>query len=86
MKVKENKNRIIVRNTNKTQLVLEHLKTYGSINSIEAIELYGATRLSSIIFNLRKHYCIRSVDSIVTDKYGNTEKYTKYVYLPSTEN
>ena len=36
------------------QAVLKHLQEKGSITSIEAISLYGATRLSSIIYNLRK--------------------------------
>lgn len=34
--------------------VLKHLQEYGSITSWEAIEEYGATRLSAIIYNLRK--------------------------------
>lgn len=37
-----------------TNEVLEHLKTHGTITSIEAIMQYGATRLSAIIFDLRK--------------------------------
>lgn len=67
------------RATNKTKEVLEHLKKYGSITSLEAIELYGATRLSAIIYNLRKDYEIDGIDSQCTDKYGNTAHYTKYV-------
>lgn len=35
-------------NTNKTKEVLKHLKNKGSITSWEAIQLYGATRLSAI--------------------------------------
>lgn len=34
--------------------VLKHLQEYGSITSWEAIEEYGATRSSAIIYNLRK--------------------------------
>ena len=46
---------------NKTQAVLEHLKNHVGITSMEAIDLYGATRLSAIIFNLRKYgYNIKS--------------------------
>ena len=66
--------------TNKTQQVLDHLKKRGSINSLEAIDLYGATRLSAIIFNLRKHYKIESIDCTNTDRYGNTSTFAKYVY------
>ena len=46
--------------TSKTKKVLEHLQKYGSITSWQAIELYGATRLSAIIYNLREKYKISS--------------------------
>lgn len=60
--------------------MLEHLQENGSITSWEAIELYGATRLSAIIFNLRKHYRIDNVDEVKTDKYGDTSTFSRYVY------
>lgn len=69
-----------VRVTNKTELVLDYLKKNGSITSWEAIENFGATRLSAIIYNLRKNYVINSIDSIFTDRYGNQSTFTKYVY------
>lgn len=64
----------------KTAKVLSHLKEKGSISIWEAIELYGATRLSAIIFNLRKRYDIESVSHEFTDRYGNTSTYVTYVY------
>lgn len=65
---------------NKTEKVLEHLKEYGCITSLEAIELYGATRLSSIIFNLRKHgYKIETIDLPFVDRFGTKSTYGKYV-------
>lgn len=64
----------------KTDKVLEHLQKNGSITSWEAIELYGATRLSAIIFNLRKKFNIQSVDETFIDKFNNVSTYTKYVY------
>lgn len=68
------------RHTNKTQLVKEHLLNHGSITSWEAIEEYGATRLSSIIFNLRKiGYDIETRDIVFQDRYGNTGTYAKYI-------
>lgn len=69
-----------VRATNKTEQVLEHLQQNGSITSWEAIKKYGATRLSAIIYNLRKNYIIDSVDAIFTDKFGNQNTFTKYIY------
>ena len=40
--------------TTKTGKVLTHLQEHGSITSWDAIRLYRATRLSSIIHNLKK--------------------------------
>lgn len=39
-----------------TQLVLSHLKAGHGITSLEAIRLFGATRLSAIIYVLRHTY------------------------------
>ena len=65
---------------NKTEKVLEHLKEHGTITSLEAIELYGATRLSAIIFNLRKRgFNIETVDLPFTDRFGTKSHYGKYV-------
>lgn len=65
---------------NKHQKVLEHLKEHGTITSLEAIELYGATRLSAIIFNLRKRgFDIETVDLPFTDRFGTKSHYGKYV-------
>lgn len=57
----------------KTQLVLDHLLTHGTITSWTAIQEYRATRLSAIIFELRKQHDIMSItkkgDSHCTYKY-----------------
>ena len=67
-------------NTNKTKEVVKHLKKKGSITSWDAIKLYGATRLSAIIFNLRERgYIIDSIQMEDTDRYGNPSRYVKYV-------
>ena len=64
---------------NKTELVLEHLKKNGTITSWEAIEKYGATRLSAIIFTLRKReYNIISHNEFALDRFGNKTHYAKY--------
>lgn len=59
--------------------VKEHLIKVGTINSWTAIELYGATRLSAIIFQLRKEGM--NIESIPCTSYDrNTEicNYTTY--------
>lgn len=64
----------------KTQKIVEHLQNNGCITSLEAIELYKATRLSSIIFNLRKKGMnIETIDIPFTDIDGNKSYYGKYV-------
>ena len=64
----------------KTQDVIKHLRVKGSITSLEAFELYDVTRLSSIIFNLRKKgYDIKTETQLGKNKYGNTMSYAKYI-------
>lgn len=65
----------------KTKKVLEYLQTNGSITSIQAYDIFKATRLSSIIFNLRKYgYSIVSVPESYTNQDGETSHYVRYVY------
>ena len=68
---------------NKTSEVLEHLKKYKTITSIEAIEKFGATRLSAIIYNLRNNYGlnIATYDVPFTDRYGTKTSCAKYVLM-----
>lgn len=61
-------------------LVLNHLKEYGNITSWTAIELYGITRLSAKIYNLRASgYPIASVNKVVTTRYGKKTSICEYV-------
>ena len=72
---------------NKTKKVMLHLQDYKHINSWEAIQEYGATRLSSIIFNLRNQYNmnIKSVKKEFTDKYGDKSYFVDYILEDSNE-
>ncbi len=63
---------------NKTEQVLKYLKEGHSITSWEAIQKFGATRLSSIIFELRKKFDIKDVFYEDIDRYGNLCRYKKY--------
>lgn len=65
-----------------TEMVLWHLQDYGSITSWEAIEEYGATRLSAIIYNLRKAgYPITMKLKPTKNRYGETIHYGKYTLV-----
>lgn len=66
----------------KTSAVLNHLKVRGSITSMEAFELYGATRLSAIIFCLRKKgYNIKTNDGTCIDRFGHRCNFAKYTLI-----
>jgi hypothetical protein len=61
--------------------VLNHLQTKGNITSLESYDLFKATRLSSIIFNLRKYgYVIKSIPETYKNEAGETSHYVRYVY------
>lgn len=66
---------------NKTKAIKLHLEKYGRITTWEAIKEYGATRLSSIIYNLRHNYGMNiiSKDIYFTDRYGTESNYVMYV-------
>lgn len=66
----------------KTSAVLNHLKVRGSITSMEAFELYGATRLSAIIFSLRKKgYNIETNDGTCIDRFGHRCNFARYTLI-----
>jgi len=70
----------LIKQDTKTWDVLQHLKEHGSITQLEATELYGATRLSAIVFNLRKKgYAISSETQGSIDRHGHAVNYAKYV-------
>ena len=61
------------------ELIREHLIKYGSISSIEAIELFGCTRLSARISDLRKRgWPITSEMATAKNRYGHTTNYAVY--------
>lgn len=60
--------------------VLRHLKEYKSITSFEAFTEYGATRLSAIIFELRKKHIITDEWIERTNRFGDNVRFKKYIY------
>lgn len=66
----------------KTNQVKTHLVEQGFINSWMAINLYGATRLSAIIFRLRKSGMnIVSQPESTLDRNGNLCNFVRYVLI-----
>ena len=66
----------------KTKMVKQHLRGGKTITSLEAINLYSATRLSAIIFCLReKGHNIVTIPITIKDRFGNSCQYAKYKLL-----
>lgn len=69
--------------TSQSKEVLKHLQVHKKITSMEAINLYGATRLSAIIFDLRKAgYNIKTNTKVTKNRYGNAVSYAEYELIP----
>ena len=61
------------------ELVLEHLLKNQKITSWEAFEIYGITRLSHIIYLLRKiDYKIKSISTTKKNRYGHKVTFSTY--------
>lgn len=58
--------------------VLQYLKENNSITSLEAIKEFGATRLSAIIYNLRKEHNITTQYETSKNRYGDSVSYARY--------
>lgn len=66
----------------KSNAVKKHLIKKKSITSWEAIINYKATRLSAIIFNLRKNGWNIATNPITSkDRHGNVSTFAKYVLV-----
>lgn len=64
-----------------TQRILNHLKTQKKITSFEAFELYGITRLSAVIYSLRKRYGYNITNKNLHGKnrYGESVHFVEYI-------
>lgn len=59
--------------------VLIYMKSFGSISSMEAFRDLGVTRLSAVIFCLkRKGYVIKSKTEFVKNRYGEPVHFSRY--------
>ena len=61
-----------------TTRVLNYMQQYGSITSLEAFRDLGITRLSAVIFDLRKDYNIDSKTEKSKNSYGENTSYSRY--------
>lgn len=69
------------------QRVLNYIREYGSITSMQAFTDLKITRLSARIFNLRaRGFNIENVSHTYKNGQGTTTTYTEYVLIEDGEN
>ena len=62
-----------------SERVLDYMNNFGSISSLEAFRDLGVTRLSAVIFNLKKAgYNITSNREKSINRYGDTTYFARY--------
>lgn len=62
--------------------VLKYLREHPKgITSMQSYDKFNATRLSAIIFELRKQYNIKTIKETGYTEEGNPYPYARYVYL-----
>lgn len=67
--------------------LLEHFEKNHTITSMEAFKLFGITRLSARIFELRAlGYVIDTITIEDVNRYGEPCRYAKYVYKGKGDN
>jgi ribosomal protein S8 len=71
----------------KSAQVKNHLIKEGFIDSWTAITLYGATRLSAIIYNLRRRGFVIDSQVVATkDRNNNLCQFVKYIFVKQETN
>ena len=66
--------------------VLNHLQNHRCITSMEAFAKYGATRLSAIIFDLKKEgYLIKATNVTRKNSDGNVCNYAEYSLMTEVD-
>ena len=66
--------------TEQPDLIMRHLHNKGPITSLQAINLYGITRLSAVIHSLRRkeHFDIKDTWRIVKNRFGHDSIVKEY--------
>ena len=69
-----------------SKMILEHLKTHGSIDLYQAAELFGCFRLSARIFDLKE--AGHKIDSVMIDginRFGARTHFARYTLKKEKE-
>lgn len=69
-------------NTSQNEMILDHLKTFGSITPLKALEEYGCMRLSARIADLKSMgYNIRTDMISRRNRFGRKIMFAEYTLI-----
>lgn len=61
-------------------MILQHLRRFGSITPREALELYGCMRLGARIYELKRQgFDIRTGRETARNRFGEPVRYARYM-------
>lgn len=64
------------------EILLDHFRRFRAITTLDAFEMYGMTRLSAVIYNLKKeNYRFDEEWVEVENRYGNKIKVKAYILV-----
>ena len=69
-----------------SKMILEHLKTHGSIDLYQAAELFGCFRLSARIYDLKE--AGHKIESVMMDginRFGARTRFARYTLIGKKE-
>ena len=67
--------------------VLEYLQKHTTITSLQAIQMFGATRLSAIIYDLRAAgHQIETTSVTAKNRRGGSTTFARYIYKGEQKN
>ncbi len=70
------------RGPSQRKLIEKHLKNKGSITSWQAIQWFGCTRLSAVIYDLRNEGMKIKTEYVTNqNRYGYPVKFAKYIRI-----
>ena len=68
-----------MKKTTQKDRVISYIKDFGSISSLEAFRDLGVTRLSAVIYNLKKDgYMIDSKREYCLNRFGEKTMFSRY--------
>ena len=72
---------------NRKEVILRHFSKYKYISSMQAFELYGITRLSAVIYDLRNDgHKIGFIWRTCVNRYGKQVRYADYFLIKKGKN